>query len=115
MMTIEERLKKASQKAETAEKQQRIDKRNARVAERKKDQCRNYRLGELVTKYFPEAREIEPANSRAEDAVRFAEVEKFLAVLASKPDLLKELRAEAASFRLPIAEDEVSGRKRPNV
>ena len=59
-------------------------------------QCRNYIIGELAGKYFPEIHEIELGTSE-ENEDRFQLVEAFLAVLSNDSELVEQLKEKASS------------------
>lgn len=54
IMSIEERTANANRRLTAAEQQKRLAHRNVQEAQRRKDSRRNYIIGELVTKYFPD-------------------------------------------------------------
>ena len=91
MMTIEERITKAKENVARLERERRLELKKEREAKKKKDQHRNYIIGELVTKYFPEVLKFEPG-TKAENAVIFEPLEEFLAELAANQELLKQLK-----------------------
>ncbi len=87
---LEERI--ARSKAHTAklEQQRRAEQRKEREAEKKKNQRRNYIVGELVTKYFPEITAFDPG-TKAENMVRFEPLQRILSSLSTDTLLLERL------------------------
>lgn len=96
MLTIEERIAKAKENVAKLEQERRVELKKERDAKRKKNQRRNYIIGELVTQYFPEVLKLEPG-TKAENAAIFRPLEAFLSELASDQELMKILRERADS------------------
>lgn len=96
MLTINERTQKGSKRADAAKQRLCLEQKEAREAQKKMAQRRNYIIGELVSKYFPEVREIEPGTPDENEA-RFQLVEAFLAVLANDQELVKQIKEQASS------------------
>ena len=90
MITIDERIAKAKEQVHQLEQQKRVEQRKEREAKRKKDQRRNYIVGALVAKYFPEVESLEPGTT-AENAVIFEPLEVFLSTLAADRTLVEHL------------------------
>lgn len=67
MSTLEERIAKSKAQTAKLEEQRRIKMRKEREAKKKKDQRRNYIVGELVTQYFPQILNLEPG-TKSENA-----------------------------------------------
>lgn len=101
-MSIEERVANANRRIAAAEQKKRQEERAAQETQRRKDSRRNYIIGELVTRYFPELREYEPGTD-AENQTRFKPLEAFLYVLSTDYDLVEELRDRASQL---VAEDQ---------
>lgn len=101
IMSIEERAANAKRKISAAEQKKRQEERAAQEAQRRKDSRRNYIVGELVARYFPDIRNIEPGTD-VEGQNRFESLESFLYVLSADYDLVEELRERAAKL---VAED----------
>lgn len=97
MLTIEKRDQEANERIAGSRYQQQSAQSQAQDEKLAEIQCRNYIIGELVSKYFPEVCEIEPGTSD-ENEGRFQLVEAFLAALANDEELVKQLK-EKASFR----------------
>lgn len=95
MLTIDDRNEKASKRIDESKRQERLAARHAREEQRKKDQRRNYLVGELVISFFPELKLLEPGN-KAENAIRFRPLKAFLFELASDPDLVEALKQKVA-------------------
>lgn len=94
MMSIEEKTAKTKEIVVKLEQQKRLEQKKAREEKSKKDQRRNYVIGELVTKYFPEALNFNPG-TKDENAVIFEPLEAFLSELAADQELMKTLRERA--------------------
>lgn len=92
-LTIDERILKAKEKVERLQRQKKIELRKAKEEEKKKNQRRNYIVGELVTKYFPQILKLEPGN-KAENAVTFKPFEMFLSKLAADQKIAEWLAKE---------------------
>lgn len=93
-MSIEERTANANRRLTAAEQQKRLAHRNVQEAQRRKDSRRNYIIGELVTKYFPDVLSLEPG-TQDENTIRFELLEAFLCVLSTDLDLVRELQERA--------------------
>lgn len=98
MMTLKEVIRSADDRIAQVEHQQRLEQRRARDAQRRREQRCIFAVGELVTKYFPAILTIEPG-TRAENAVRFAALEAFLAELASDLELAEQLKRKSGGSR----------------
>lgn len=96
ILTISERTQKGSKRIDAAKHQQRLEQEEAHNVQKKMGQRRNYIIGELVSKYFPEVRKIEPGTPDENEA-RFQLVEAFLAVLANDQELVKQIKDQANS------------------
>lgn len=94
--SVSERSKNASDRADSAKHQQRAEQREARERQKKTVQRRNYIIGELVSKYFPEVKKFEPG-TKAENAERFQLLDAFLSVLAADWNLVEAIKAQARS------------------
>lgn len=101
IMSIEERTANANRRVAAAEQKKRQEERAAQEAQRRKDSRRNYIIGEVVSRYFPDVRNIEPGTD-VENQSRFESLEAFLYVLSTDYDLVEELRDRAAQL---VAED----------
>ncbi len=91
IMPIEERIENANQKIQAVEQKQRLQKMNTQETQRRKDQRRNYIIGELMAKYFPDVLALEPG-TQDENTTRFEPLEAFLYVLSTDYDLYQELQ-----------------------
>lgn len=89
--TLNEKITKAKDKVAKLEHQRRVEKRRTREAERKKNSRRQYIIGELVSKYFPEVQRFEPG-TKTENAVEFKPLDTFLSVLAADQELMVRLK-----------------------
>lgn len=103
-MSIEERTTNANRKAAAAEQKKKQEEWAAQDVQRRKNSRRNFVIGELVAKYFPDLRSIEPGTD-AENQTRFEPLEAFLYVLSTDYDLVEELRDRAAQ----MTEDDPNG------
>lgn len=97
MLMIEDRTKRASERAQAAEHQQRVAQKQASDKRRQQEDRLKYILGSLVLKYFPELGEIVPGNTRAETQEQFRDVEVLLTFLSNNRDLLQRLRTDVSS------------------
>lgn len=99
MITIEERIAKAKEHVHQLEQQKKVEQRKEREAKKKMDQRRNYIIGELVTKYFPEVEKFEPG-TKAENDTIFEPLESFLSTLAADQTLMERLREKSVAENL---------------
>lgn len=97
IMSVEERIANADKRINTIERKKRQEERAAQEAQRKKDQRRNFVIGELVAKYFPEVSNLEPGTD-AENRTSLDSLEAFLYVLSTDYELVGELRERAAQL-----------------
>lgn len=95
-MSIDERIAKRKEYVAKIEQQKRLELKKERDEKNKKDQRRNYIIGELVTRYFPEVLKFE-LGTKDENAVTFEPLEAFLSELASDQELMEKLRERATS------------------
>lgn len=93
-LTLEERIAKSKAHTAKLEQQRRAELKREREVKKKKDQRRNYIVGEMVIKYFPELMCLEP-KTNAENVDRFRQLEAVLSVLADNKKLMEELKKEA--------------------
>lgn len=101
-LTLEERIAKSKAHTAKLEQMRREKQKRERDAKKKKDQHRNYIVGELVTKYFPELMCLEPGTN-AENVDRFWQLEAVLSMLADNKELMGQLKKKA--FRKTLAVD----------
>lgn len=97
IMPIEERIENANQKIQAVEQKQQLQKMNTPETQRRKDQRRNYIIGELVAKYFPDVLALDPG-TQDENSTRFEPLEAFLYILSTDYDLYQELQKRAAQL-----------------
>ncbi len=90
--TIEQSLKHIAQ----IEQSNRIKQRQQKKLQAKKNQRRNYIIGELVSRYFPEVLKLEPGTNE-QNAVTFSSLESFLSVLASNQELIKQIKRDTTN------------------
>jgi len=98
MLTIEERGKNANQRVYEAQYSQKLKQKQALDAKKKKSQRRNFIVGELVAKYFPEVLEYEPG-TQAENVERFRPLETFLRELATDQELVAKLKGKISTVK----------------
>lgn len=108
--TAEEKYAKYEAKIAALREEQKLIKRRSKEAQRKKNQRRNYVIGEMVTKYFPEVVRFEPGN-KEHNAIEFQPLEDFLSLLAANQDIVKQLKCEAGKKIFPIRSDAVQQKK----
>lgn len=97
IMTIQERNANADKRIYVAELEQRRKAQANRDSQERRDSRRNYIIGELVAKYFPEVLDFEPG-TKDENSVNFEPLEAFLYVLSTDPDMFDGLRKQAAQL-----------------
>ena len=95
MLTIEERTANAEERIAKTRRQRSAEEKTARDKLKKLNDRRNYILGELLCKYFPELMELEPGTTKAENAARFASFENFLSALSDDTELMDKLKERA--------------------
>lgn len=93
-MNLSERVAKARSETARLERKRRVERRQERSIQQKREQRRDYVLGELVAKYFPEVRAYE-AGTKEENDILFKPVEAFLAALSADRVLVEELKSRA--------------------
>lgn len=94
-LSLEERIAKSKAHTAKLEQQRRAEQKRERDAKKKKDQHRNYIVGELVIKYFPELMRLEPG-TKTENVDRFWQLEAVLSVMADNKELKDQLKKKAA-------------------
>ena len=77
-----------------AEQKQLLRQRSEKEAQNRKNQRRNYIIGELVSKYFPDVLDLEPG-TQDENIAIFKQLEAFLYILSIDYDLTKKLQERA--------------------
>lgn len=97
IMSIEKRTANANRHIAATEQKKRQEERAAQEAQRRKDSRRNYIIGEVVSRYFPDIRNFEPGTG-AENLTRFEPLEAFLYVLSTDYDLVEELQGRATQL-----------------
>ena len=100
---LNEKITKAKDKVAKLEHQRRVEIRRTREAERKKNSRRQYIIGELVAKYFPEVQRFEPG-TKVENVVEFKPLETLLLLLAADQELMIRLK-EKVNHRLSLQND----------
>lgn len=114
MKTIEERAKEADKRIDESKHQQRIIQKRTQDEQKKKVRQRNYIIGELVCKHFPEICEIEPG-TQTENTSRFELVEWFIAELAADKQLVEELKKRAGRRSIALNSSTLASSSPPNV
>lgn len=94
-MSITEREKNAKKRMDEAIRQNQLRQRKEEEEERRKDRRRNSQIGELVTKYFPSLKSIEPGTTAEENRCVFEKLEAFLFTLSIRDDLIEEVQNSA--------------------
>lgn len=94
-LSLEERIAKSKAHTAKLEQQRRAELKREREVKKKKDQRRNYIVGEMVIKYFPELMCLEPGTN-AENVDRFRQLEAVLSMLADNKKLMEQVKKEAA-------------------
>lgn len=95
ILTVAERAANAANRAEAIKKKQRQERRDERIATEKENHRRNYIIGEMVCKHFPEVLDIDLGRTKAENTSRFAFVEAFISALANDHDLVQMMKERA--------------------
>ncbi len=103
-MTTQERKANADRRIYGSELERRRKDQAEKNAQARKDHSRNFIIGELVAKYFPEVLDLEPG-TKEENMVNFEKLEAFLYVLSTDYELVRELRDRAEQ----IVSDDPSG------
>lgn len=97
IMSIKERTANANRRIDATERKRRQDERAAQEAQKRKDSRRNYIIGDLVAKYFPQVSALEPGTD-AENRINLEPLEAFLYVLSTDYGLVEELQERAAQL-----------------
>lgn len=87
MLSVEEQIRRSQERAAKLERDKRIKQRHVKDMQKKKDQHRNYIIGKLVCKYFPELLKLD-SGTKAENHITFELFESFLTVLVADEELL---------------------------
>lgn len=96
MLTLDERIRQTEAKVTKLKQQRRIQEKKEKESCKRRNQRRNYIIGELVSKHFPEVLNLEPG-TKAENAVTFASFEAFLSVLAADQECINQIKLKATS------------------
>ncbi len=84
-------IDKLNQEIEKLNRQKRIERKKLRKEQKKIDSRRNYIIGEMVVKYFPELVRITPG-TKTENAVKFSGFEKFLQTVSADATMMELFR-----------------------
>ncbi|MCH5268864.1 MAG: type IV secretory system conjugative DNA transfer family protein [Lachnospiraceae bacterium] len=104
VLTMEERTENANSRVNEAQHQQRAAQRAERQEKEKANQRRNFILGEIMCKHFPEVMELEPGTAE-ENEERFALVENIMLLLSSNADLMDDLKEKARQMMTVYGEE----------
>lgn len=102
MSDINNFLRAAEVRTKELERQRLVRARREKASNRKLRNQRYYVIGELVCRYFPGLEQYQPQKTREGNASEFAELEKTLAWVSGREELL--LRIEEIVSRLPPIE-----------
>ena len=91
MLKLDERSANANRRMKEAERQKRVKNREEKEAQNRRNQRRNFLIGELVTKYFPSVAAIQPGT-------QFENLEAILYVLSIDVELIDDLKDRAAKL-----------------
>ena len=97
MMKLNERSASANRRMKEAERQKRVQEREEKAAQERRNQRRNFLIGELVTKYFPSVTTIQPV-TQDENLHQFENLEAILYVLSIDSELIDDLKDRAAKL-----------------
>lgn len=78
--------------------QSRVKARKEKVSQQREEQRRNYMIGELFSRYFPEVATIDPSLEDDESEQAFQMLEAFLRALSNEFDMLQELHSKTAEI-----------------
>lgn len=101
IMSVENRKTNAEQRVITAMQSARRLQQNKKKERERRNQRRNFMIGDLVTKYFPSVKTIEPGTPE-ENLRQFEKLEAILYILSTDVKLLDVLKNRAAQL---IADD----------
>lgn len=91
MLKLDERSANANRRMKEAERQKRVKNREEKEAQNRRNQRRNFLIGELVTKYFPSVAAIQPGT-------QFENLEAILYVLSIDVELIDDLKDRATKL-----------------
>lgn len=91
MNQVNETLKASLTRIEQLRNQRKSQERRERKAKHKMDAHRNFLIGDLVCKYFPNMMKYQPKRSKADNAKEFADFENFLCWLSDNADLVEAI------------------------
>ena len=103
MLSIEKEIQQSKNRISKLEHQKRVERKIENDKKMKLIRRRNYIIGELVTKYFPELLNLEPGN-KDQNAVTFKPVESFLLALAADRNLVNQIKNMAINNNATITE-----------
>ncbi len=84
-------IDKLNQEIEALKRQRRIERNKLRENQKKIDSRRNYIIGEMVVKFFPELAKIMPG-TKTENAEKFSGFEKFLQRVSADAAIMELFR-----------------------
>ncbi len=91
MELTKKNIDKLNQKIEKLNRQKRIERKKLREEQKKIDSRRNYIIGEMVVKYFPELAKIMPG-TKTENTEKFSGFEKFLYTVSTDATMMELFR-----------------------
>lgn len=94
MNQVNETLKASLTRIEQLRNQKKSQERREREAKHKMDAHRNFLIGDLVCKYFPDMMKYQPKRSKADNAEEFADFENFLCWLSDNADLVEAIKKD---------------------
>lgn len=109
MKDLEKQLDQAKSKIKDIQRQIREEKRKERMAKEKINQRRNYIVGELVCKHFPQLLELSPGTKK-ENSENFKDFDLFLEALSKDKELCKQIhkRANASNGIYSVVRQDIS-------
>lgn len=115
MLSIDKQIALSMERIAKAEHSNRVRLKKQKEIQKKKDQRRNYIIGELVSKYFPEVSSFEPG-TKVENAVTFESLESFLSTLAADRELVNRIKNKTDNKNLTVTKSmDCPSAKCPNV
>lgn len=97
MSAIEKSIAQANEHIKKLEEQKRFDLRIMRKMEKKKEQRRNYVVGEMFVEYFDEMLRLEPG-TKAENVVVFQPFKEFLEELSADEKWRNRLKEKLSRY-----------------
>ena len=98
MKTLDEQLVQAQSKVKDIKRQIKEQERKERRAKEKVNKRRNYVVGELICKHFPQLLELAPG-TKQENSEIFKDFDLFLEALSKDKELCKQIHERANASR----------------